>query len=406
MEGTRSDILQAIETEVKNTGGLNMIWIRGSPGVGKSALAASISTRLQDQNRHVISFRFDRTQSTTITTDSLWRVVACDLARLYPSFCQHFVKLNKEHSSSDIDRLFKNIIETPLSNLGDVPCEELPVIVIDALDERGGLRHDSSAKDDYEDLLRTLKRWIQADHLKKFKLVITSRPEDAITKMFPDSVSIHVNIPSGSDVKAEDSASDDIRAFLKSRFDTMGMEPGWIAEALGYLVPRATGIFIWATTAAEFLQERFSMLQSKGDGKGLKSLYSMYSAVVKTSFGRDLEAEEIKAVTSVMGAMIFAKEPLDNDALMVLPGVKSKNMLQSVRNGLVSVIDTGSILHFHHRSFEDFLLSSSFSQDLPEFSAVQDRDRHERQLAVLCFNTMASSALHFNMWLENFGHKE
>ena len=53
MEGTRSDILQAIETEVKNTGGHNVIWIRGSPGVKKSALAASISTQLQDQNRHV-----------------------------------------------------------------------------------------------------------------------------------------------------------------------------------------------------------------------------------------------------------------------------------------------------------------------------------------------------------------
>ena len=69
-----------------------MIWIRGSPGIGKSALAASISTQLQDQNRHVISFRFDRTQSTTITTDSLWHVVACDLACLYPSFRWHLVK--------------------------------------------------------------------------------------------------------------------------------------------------------------------------------------------------------------------------------------------------------------------------------------------------------------------------
>ena len=147
--------------------------------------------------------------------------------------------------------------------------------------------------------------------------------------------SAHISIfPLGSDVKPEDSVSDDIRAFLKLRFDTMGMEPGWIAEALGYLVPRATGIFIWATTAAEFLQVntqgRFPMLQSKGNGKGLKSLYSLYSAVVKTSFGRDLEAEEIKAVTSVMGAMIFAKEPLNNDALIVLSGVKSKNMLQFV----------------------------------------------------------------------------
>ena len=55
-----------------------------------------------------------------------------------------------------------------------MPCKELPVIVIDALDKCGGLRYDSSAKNDYEDLLYILKCWIQADHLKKFKLVITS----------------------------------------------------------------------------------------------------------------------------------------------------------------------------------------------------------------------------------------
>jgi len=44
MEGTCSDILQVIETKVKNTSGHNMIWIRRSPGVRKSALAASILT--------------------------------------------------------------------------------------------------------------------------------------------------------------------------------------------------------------------------------------------------------------------------------------------------------------------------------------------------------------------------
>ena len=174
MEGTRSAVLTTIETEVNSVDGHNVIWIRGSIGVGKSALAASILIRLQDQGRHVISFRFDRTQSTTSTTDALWRVVACDLARQYPSFRQYLVKHDQWRSSPGINRLFEDLIEKPLSILGNVPCKELPVIVIDALDECGGLRHDSSSKDDYEGLLRTLKRWVQADHLKKFKLVITS----------------------------------------------------------------------------------------------------------------------------------------------------------------------------------------------------------------------------------------
>jgi len=84
------------------------------------------------------------------------------------------VKHNKKHSSSNIDYLFKNIIEILLYSLDNMPCKELPVIVIDALDKCGGLRYDSSAKNDYEDLLYILKCWIQADHLKKFKLVITS----------------------------------------------------------------------------------------------------------------------------------------------------------------------------------------------------------------------------------------
>ena len=72
--------------------------------------------------------------------------------------------------------------------------------------------------EDYEGLLCMLKRWVQADHLKMFKLAITSRPEDAITKMLLESTITHVDIPSGSSVKLEDSASDDIRTFLESRF--------------------------------------------------------------------------------------------------------------------------------------------------------------------------------------------
>jgi len=62
--------------------------------------------------------------------------------------------------------------------------------------------------------------------------------------MFPGSVSTYVNISSGSNVKLEDSASNNICTFLKLQFDIMEMEPGWIAEALSYLVPHATSIFI------------------------------------------------------------------------------------------------------------------------------------------------------------------
>ena len=174
MEGTRTTILQEIENEIKNVDGPNVIWIRGSPSVGKSALAASVANRIVDQKCHVVPFRFDRTQI-TLTTNALWCTVTCDLACLFPSLRQHIAQGNKVHNSSDIDRLFKSLIEVPLSMLDDaIPREELPVIIIDALDECGGLRHDASGKEDFQSLLHTLKHWTQVYHLKKLKLVITS----------------------------------------------------------------------------------------------------------------------------------------------------------------------------------------------------------------------------------------
>ena len=400
MAGTRLDILQEIETGIKDTDGHNVIWIKGSPGVGKSALAASIAIRLKDKGRDVIWFRFDRTQSTTITTDALWRVVAREFARLYPSICQHLTQGNTELISSDIDRLFDILIKEPLSTLNGISHGELPVIVIDALDECGGLRHDPPGRKDYTALLRTLRRWVEVDHLKRFKLVITSRPEIRITQTFPDSISTHINIPSGSDVRPEDRASDDIRIFLKSRLDAMEVEAAWNRKVLDYLVPRALGVFIWATTVADFLQDnprvRFDILEKRKRGEGLDDLYSLYSTVTTTSFGRTLDTE-IKAITSVLGATIFAKQPLDNSMLIKLPGVEGLDMLQFIKNGLMSIIDSGPILRFHHRSFEDFLLSSSFLQALPKLSDVQDRGLHERQLSALCLNCMVSSELHFNM---------
>lgn len=63
----------------------------------------------------------------------------------------------------------------------------------------------------------------------------------------------------------------------------------------------------------------------------------------------------------------------------------------------MSVIESGSILRFHHCSFEDFLFSASFRQEFPQLSAVQNQNFHECQLAILCLNIMVSSEPHFDI---------
>jgi len=167
--------------------------------------------------------------------------------------------------------------------------------------------------------------------LKRFKLIITSRPEDHISRIFPESISIHIAIPSGSNIKLGDSASRDIRAFLELRLNDMEMKLALIAKALDYLVPGAAGIFIWATTVANFLEDdpkaRFHILRSREGGddiEGMDDLFSLYTTVVRASFGQ-ISKGEVQGIISVMGAMIFAKQPLSDDALVMFPGVKIGN---------------------------------------------------------------------------------
>ena len=180
-------------------------------------------------------------------------------------------------------------------------------------------------------------------------------------------------------------------------------------------MPGAAGIFIWATTVANFLEDdpeaRSYILRSREGGddiEGMDDLFSLYTTVVRASFGQ-ISKQEVRGIISVMGVMIFAKQLLSGDMLVIPPGVKIGNsdVMPLIQKGLASVIDSGPIYRFHHRSFEDFLLSGFVLQELPRFSAVQDRSHHERQLAVLCLKTLVSSKLHFNMChFGVFGHKE
>ena len=75
--------LKEIERQVN---GHNVMCLRGSPGVGNSALATSIAARLRNQNRHLILLQYDRNQSAIVTTDALWRTVTCGLAYLNPLY--------------------------------------------------------------------------------------------------------------------------------------------------------------------------------------------------------------------------------------------------------------------------------------------------------------------------------
>ncbi len=81
LEGTREYILLE-----------KLLWIRGHPGVGESALASTIASRLEDRRRLVSYFVFQRAEADMTTTSALWRHVAYGIASRIPSARQRIIR--------------------------------------------------------------------------------------------------------------------------------------------------------------------------------------------------------------------------------------------------------------------------------------------------------------------------
>ncbi len=259
MEGTRERILSDVDSYIDNFEKPNVLWIRGRPGVGKSALASTIASRLHTRHRLGSYFVFDRAKADIITTSTLWRRVGYDIAGKFPSARQHIVgQLNAKEirlNTPNTEDLFKCLVEDPLKDSVDIPPGRLPVIIIDGLDECGGLRGRRS--EDRKALLRALKMWPQLS--VKFKLIVTSRPEDDITATL-SSISHPMDLFSGTEVTPE--TSQDITTFFIRRFRDIAecyptsLDEDWPGlDVIDGLTTRAAGRFIWAKTIVDFVDE-------------------------------------------------------------------------------------------------------------------------------------------------------
>ncbi|KAF5362027.1 hypothetical protein D9756_002741 [Leucocoprinus leucothites] len=401
MADTRVGILSDVDTRIRDNEDSNVIWIKGFPGVGKSALASTIVSRLRERGELLSYFIFDRAKPTATTTTALWRRVAWDLARLHPfarrSLLERIDNETLDVNTPNIGTLFTSLIIEPLSDLrtdasSDVQLRQPVVVVIDAADECGGL--EGSRSDDRKALLKTLVQW-HSELPKNFKLVVTSREEDDIRRRIsPISTHIHISI-------ATDEASSDVRKYLEDRLGDIAdayaeLPVDWLRQTADRLAKRAAGVFIWATTIANFIEagEPQSRLEDIDAGLGLGgeegSLYALYATILKISF-KNVHRKEMEAFKTVVGAMIFAQRPFHDSEFAAISPVVTGSMLEYIRNGLRSVIDQGSTLRFIHQSFVDFLLSPECPNDF----AIKEPEQ-QRQLSALCLTTM-SKELRFNI---------
>ena len=395
MEGTRKDIFKGIGQWLDDIDAPNVLWLRGSPGAGKSTLASSLISTLSSQRRLGSSFCFRREDVPLSDPAVLWRTVAYDLAKFDLAFSTNLIQILKtgvvDPSRPDIASHFQYLIQEPLmKTYDDSSPSTIPVIVFDALDECGSDRSQTTQRGI---LLNTLTKW--SHFPKTFKLIVTSRDE-RVPESFR-AICFQIALPTGRDVSAD--ANNDIRYFFEKRFGELGwtsMEwPG--SKTLDELTARAAGLFQWAETVVKFLDQGIPVDQLEyvlsGDlGQG-DNITKLYRQILEISF-REASGRTHEVFRRVVALVVLAKVPLHFDDLPQFL-LERKTSVRFILDKLSSVISFGSTdkrLTICHLSFSEFLCDR---KRCPEQFFI-DKGKESQELVAMCFRLMKNE-LKFNI---------
>jgi hypothetical protein len=409
MEGTRKGVFEEIDGWLDDFDAPNILWISGSPGSGKSAVASSLVSELIKRQRLASHFFCKRDHACLGDPAVLWRTVASDLARFHPGVKYILLEFLKKTNfrDTDISLHFDCLIVEPLAKNRDRLSAHSPVIVLDALDECGS---DESQSAQRRILLKTIALWSFRLPLT-CKLVVTSRDEPIQApihdmhdnRLYPPYR--HIILETGDLVSH--SAADDIRVFFEKSFADITPELGlptiWPGKPKKkQLTERAAGLFIWAKTTIAFIAENQGnpdkklQLILKGElCKGRENIDSLYRQILHFAF-KNASEPTLELFRAVIGTIAIAKVPLHRSDLKHYLGredAEDDRQISVILHKLSSVISKGDdgLLHLRHLSFVEFLTDVKRCHKF-----FIDETKHRRNLTLACLRLM-NRDLKFNI---------
>ena len=393
MEGTRQSILDRImawaaDTQGKHDGPRgNTYWFYGSPGIGKTSLAHSICASLHDRGQLAGAFFCRRDDPNLSKHRNILPTLINKLAGTFPPFRTIVVNHLRNDPNLSPGSMKGALFLGFIREVRRQPKHAL-VFVIDALDECGDNRSRPA-------LLKVLTD--AAAQAPWLKVIITSRPEADIHRFF--------NALSQSSYSSHDLATDrearvDLRTFAQREFGLVAenwcLPTPWPEESLlDGIVSRANGLFIFIKTVVLALEhckdpdESLKATLRNSDGTGLKSLYGLYSSIL-----RERVVDNNDEFQQMIGVLFTTApyRPLCEETIAELAGVKP-NLVKKWVNDLSSLLYRDEAanggIRVRHLSISDFFFS-----DRCDYQVVP-RDTN-MELGIACLKTMVKQ-LRFNI---------
>lgn len=238
-----------------NPDGECIFWLRGIAGTGKSTIARTVADEWGNIERLGASFFFSKGGVDLGNATKFFTTIAFQLSQVSPDIKHYICEAVKKHPDIAQQALrdqWKRLVFGPLAMLKADSTPSPLVLVVDALDEC----------DEDQDVKQVLQLLAEAKTLKtvRLRIFLTSRPETPIRLSFHNmSGNLHRDLVLNDVPRAI--ADNDIRIFFehksganRSAWDDLPVDwPG--KETIDLLVLRAHGLFIYAATVCQFIEE-------------------------------------------------------------------------------------------------------------------------------------------------------
>ncbi|KAG1763821.1 hypothetical protein EV702DRAFT_1205374 [Suillus placidus] len=391
LQGTRVDLLKYIHGFLDDTEKNQLVWLHGTAGVGKSAVAFTVAERMRGlkvteqtkvEKRLGGTFFFSREKTERRTAGFFFATVVYQLATNFPSIRKDVKRIIRDNPAlldpntplcDQMEALFLKPLR--LLRLRLCGCSSLS-FVVDALDE-------CTSEPELTDLILSLARALRDPDLPVTHILLTSRSESHINKVMQNEEvrSLVREIPvrtsgEGGIISLDGADVDsDICTFLRHSFKELESRhpdfPQPSVDDLAKLASRAGRRFIVASTMMKFIiddedndpRDRLQlMLELTSELLPGTEVYKLYDCILSTCANPKRAYMHLSIVAALADPL-----PISQISSLLGPGLGRD--VQTTLIQLRSVIDiptnTSLPVNIYHSSIRDYVSKPS-NCSLPE----------------------------------------
>ncbi|KAG1792154.1 WD40-repeat-containing domain protein [Suillus plorans] len=393
LPNTRQDLLKEIQDWISSTeeGAPRILWLSGTAGKGKSAVAHTIAKWYIERGGLCSFFCFDRTRQADRRQDKIFRTIASDLASRNPIVRRALAQAVRDDDelkrTADITKQWQELIVRPSNAFA------APVLII--LDLLAGKSNTSASQ--------------LSELPANFRILLTSRPLQDIH----NTLHAHVHDVSLDGISSA-STELDIQFYISHKLEDL--HHVFNDEHFKALALKSDGLFEWARLACEYIKGtnkvgaspvgRYKVVITGTSEKGTRLLDDIYTRILRDIMPEDGRKETIPVFCSVMGQVLASSEPLPIHALTAMRlhfpkgtcDYEMDGVLGPLGSLLTGTSDSDTPICLLHASFYDFLTDVSRSHDFFVNASAAHKD-----LAFASLRVMGSErGLRFNICsLEN-----